>query len=945
MNRLLLKFFNIQRDERGNALIMFAYIFLVIASILIVKPVRNALFLTHAGVEQLPYVFILVACFAVGITYLQAQVATRIRLNRHILFFLSISIGLFFTFWIIFQKGDYSPWAIYLFYIWVALFSVIATSNFWLLANYVFDARQAKRLFGFIGAGAIAGGIFGGYLTNLLANWIGSINMLLFCVLFLGICAIIVVRIWERGARANYSERLVLSKKVSAIERSTNPFQIFFRSRHLAYIAGIIGVGVIVANLVDYQFNAIVSQSILDEDKLTAFFGFWLSNLSILSLAIQIFLTGRITKTFGVIASLIFLPLGIFLGAGCVLVLPALWSAVFIKVTEGSFKQSINRASLELLALPIPSDIKTQSKTVIDVFIDSLATGIGGILLVVVIRFLGFSAQEIGLLIFVLVALWIYFIRLIKPEYVDAFRQAIKKRSVAFEDQTINLDDAAVFESLSAVLLGDNEKQILYVLRFLENSTNPKYVPILKKLLSHTSDEIRLQVLKIIQRFEKDQFLPEVQSLIGDANRDVQVMAIRYIYHATVDGEEQLLSLIQNSDFRVCTAAMLCAAQLNREDSQFRKKIDVQQAFDRFVHSFYENEENPDKRRLMKLNLADIIGIAKDPGLYPFLQDLLKDKALDVVEVAIANAGLTQDPVFIPDLVNHLNTTHVRYYARSALSRYGKNAIEPLRAILTRQDIHPRIRRGILRTLSSIGEQSSVESLFDHLERADFNLRSVIVHSLSKLRSKFPLLRFERKRIENLIDVEVSRYFDNLTVLTVLRTQCPLKIPEPHIHSSEAQYTKVRELLLATLEERLRDSLEMIFDLLGLRYSQRDMSNVLQAIEGPYATQKANALEFLENTMSGRLKDDIMAILDYSMGRETFFFPESMDSGKQLTYVDALRSLLDQDDYWIVGCALHLIAELGRFEPLWMIENLRRHHDDVVRESADYVYARIIEDA
>jgi hypothetical protein len=44
-----------------------------------------------------------------------------------------------------------------------------------------FDAREAKRLFGFIGPGAIAGSIFGGYLTSLLAPYIGSENLLFVC--------------------------------------------------------------------------------------------------------------------------------------------------------------------------------------------------------------------------------------------------------------------------------------------------------------------------------------------------------------------------------------------------------------------------------------------------------------------------------------------------------------------------------------------------------------------------------------------------------------------------------------------------------------------------------------------------------------------------------------------------------------------------------------------
>lgn len=145
------------------------------------------------------------------------------------------------------------------------------------------------------------------------------------------------------------------------------------------------------ANLVDYQFSAIASYVITDEDRLTAFFGFWLSNLSIASLVVQLFLTTRILKTFGVATTLFFLPIGILIGSVTILIAPALWAAVLLKISDGGFKQSINKAGIELLALPVPPEIKNQAKAFIDVFVDSFATGVGGILLLIFIHDLGLS--------------------------------------------------------------------------------------------------------------------------------------------------------------------------------------------------------------------------------------------------------------------------------------------------------------------------------------------------------------------------------------------------------------------------------------------------------------------------------------------------------------------------------------------------------------------------
>ena len=51
-------------------------------------------------------------------------------------------------------------------YIWVGVFSVLAPSQVWTLANYVMTTREAKRSFGFIGSGAILGWIVGGFATR-----------------------------------------------------------------------------------------------------------------------------------------------------------------------------------------------------------------------------------------------------------------------------------------------------------------------------------------------------------------------------------------------------------------------------------------------------------------------------------------------------------------------------------------------------------------------------------------------------------------------------------------------------------------------------------------------------------------------------------------------------------------------------------------------------------
>src|SRR5918995_1778032 len=79
-------------------------------------------------------------------------------------------------FWFLFQTGAW--WASTAFYVMGQLLGILLISQFWTVANLVYDPRQAKRLFGFIGGGAPLGGVAGSALAAN-AERIGSTNLLL----------------------------------------------------------------------------------------------------------------------------------------------------------------------------------------------------------------------------------------------------------------------------------------------------------------------------------------------------------------------------------------------------------------------------------------------------------------------------------------------------------------------------------------------------------------------------------------------------------------------------------------------------------------------------------------------------------------------------------------------------------------------------------------------
>ncbi len=75
-------------------------------------------------------------------------------------------------------------WLFPAFYIWVKIFGVLVPTQIWTLANYVLTTREAKRVFGMVGGGGVAGWIFSGYFSKAMTRSFGTESLLLGMVLF-----------------------------------------------------------------------------------------------------------------------------------------------------------------------------------------------------------------------------------------------------------------------------------------------------------------------------------------------------------------------------------------------------------------------------------------------------------------------------------------------------------------------------------------------------------------------------------------------------------------------------------------------------------------------------------------------------------------------------------------------------------------------------------------
>lgn len=857
MGQLFRKTFGIHQGEELRALLMLAYIFLVISSLLIIKPVSNALFLSQFGVAQLPAAFILVAIFAALVTILYSRLARKLPLNTLVIRSLYTFIICLAVFRVLFYIRPLESLALYLFYIWVAIFALIATSQFWVLANLVFNAREAKRLFGFIGSGGIAGGIFGGYLTNFLAPLIGTENLLFVCIFLLYLCIPITRTVWRRSVEGS-DDFQPPAQELSA-HPLIYPFKLLRKSQLLTLLAGLVGISVLAAKVVDYEFSAVAAASIADQDELAAFFGFWLSNLNIVSLLIQLFITRRVVGVFGVGASLFFLPVGILLGAFAILAFPALWAAVLLKVSDGSLKQSINRSGVELLALPVPTEVKNQAKTFIDVFIDSFATGVGGILLSIFAVGLSFSVRQVGLLIIVLVAAWLYLVVQIRREYIRSFRRKIEREKEFPAHPEPGLAGESVLGGLIRALEKGEETQVLPALKMVKEIQNPALIPSFKKLIAHPSRAVRLEVLENIYFYKNGEFLAEVRGLVNDPDQEIKTRAIEYLFrHSPADPVALAKHYLADEDYRVRGAALLAIARESRKNQALKEIFRIRELIEASIREIPRVQDEA-QAEFTKINCARAIGAVNEPALYPHLHAFLGAASPAVLKAAIVGAAQTGQREFIPALIRCLGNPAVWHYARQALSSFGLNIIDMLASYLENPETEPAIRRNIPRVLASMGVQKSVGVLLRHLDQPDPDIRDAVSKGLSRLRVKFPHLKFDEAQVGRQIDAECGNYLQNLAMLQALAApESPAPQPGEPREGAES-----RQQLEETLGKRLDRNLERIFRLLILLYPSDDIYSAYLGIQKTGAPEvQASALEFLDNLLEPGLKRMIIPILE-----------------------------------------------------------------------------------
>ncbi|MDH3322770.1 MAG: MFS transporter [Flavobacteriaceae bacterium] len=891
------KSFNIREGEIQIALLMQLYIFIVISVLLLVKPTVTALFLTNLGPENLPYGYLLVAVVAVFTSLFYNQLVTKFSIKIIAIATIILFSACFFILSYVVYEQILHSWVLYFYYLSLSLFGVLVTSQFWVIANVVFDIREAKRLFGFIGAGAIAGGIFGGYLTTFLAKFFGNGMVIFVAAAMLLLCLPLILWIWK--IRVNQLNKFIKADRKSAKKNklSGNSWKIVFQSKHLLNLSVIVGISVLVAKLVDYQFSDFSHRAYADSDELASFFGFWFSSFNIIALLIQLFLTNRFMARFGVSTNMLLLPLCLAVGSVLFLIFPELWVLILIKGVDGSFKQSINKAAFELSILPVPFDVKKQAKPFIDVVVDSIATGLAGFLLLFVIKKMNVNSSYITLIIIVCLAVWLFFIYRLRESYFDAFRTNISSLLGVSDKKVKKTSRISSSSAIIQVLKSGDEKGILKILPHLSENLIDAYKPYILNLLDHPSNRVKAEVIKEFYSIKNETALEKIKQLIATNNDDEVVYeAMEYFLMHSAKGQEQVyLGFLNNEKDYIKNAALLCLARASRSNKALEKKYELNERIESQIKEFSEFEEIQRSEEIAALLLT--IGYSGNKRYDHFIDKYLASKEPLLRTYAIKASGLSRSEDFIDKLLHLMPQEAYQKDVIRALQSYGESIVEKLFQKDLNEELENEIRGYVPKIIESFDTDQSVDVLNRLLKSKDVLVRLNAAKSLENMEEHSHHIKISDKKLKSYV-FEESLYFKNtLSAIQSLEKSLNKKGKKPKKGSDAGsdEFT-ARQQLIKHLKAQLDYSLQTIFYLLSIKYLDSDMKIAFKGIKNDTEESRINTIEFLENMLQVDLKNELLPLLEYHFlpDSEANLKLESIPESKILTDIIKERSAVSK---------------------------------------------------
>jgi HEAT repeat protein len=644
----------------------------------------NALFLARFPIDTLPLAYIGAAAVGYVAVMLFSWLERRASFGVLLTVNLGALLALASAFFILRRATD-SDWVVFAMFVVVGpMFNLIAL-GYWGLAGRLFDLRQAKRLFGLVGAGEEVSTIAGLFATPLIVRAIGGPgNLVVFAAAGLA-GSFVTVLLMTRRFRGSLE---AVTPSGPAAPQSRASLSDLLKIRYFLLMAASIVLLNLALYTVDFSFLAQVRARFQGPGELAQFFGIFFGVLKIVELLLKVGVSGPLLTNFGLNAGLLVLPVilaisavlaivvgSLGLGAANFFVLVALAKLVAVTGRTSTFEPSF-RVLYQSVA---PSDrIAYQSH--VEGTARQVAILVVGLALMFFSRGGAINALVLFYLLVPMLGLWILAAVLVHREY-----------------------RVRLFESLKRTVTS-------HVRRPLD---------LLMPYLTSTDVTRRRRALRVIERVEPAALSAALSSAIDSQPAAARIAALECVgSRRLIDLEPKIADVGATHDLSpdVRTALQWATSQL----SDVRALQSNPSRTEALAGS-----ADADERQLA----ATAMGYGR-PQEAARLSVLLWDREPSVRQAALASAGRLGSPEFRPLLVRNLSVAAFAPAAAAALAAIGAPALNDLERAFGQAEQSSAVRRRILRVYRDIGGPDAMALLVARLDAADRTVRRLAIELL-----------------------------------------------------------------------------------------------------------------------------------------------------------------------------------------------------------------------
>ncbi|MBB5696426.1 NTP/NDP exchange transporter [Muricoccus pecuniae] len=363
---------NLRQEEIRPVLIAALFFFCVLTALMLLRPARDALGMQR-GIEGIRWLFIGTALATLAVNPIFGWLVSRLRRLE----FIGATYGFFVLslvgFWALLTIA---PDAVgqgsgQVFYVWSSVFNLFVTMVFWALMADRFSSDQGERLFALISVGGTLGAIFGPWLTARLAEPLGTPSLLLisggFLLLAIATAWLLVRSAPDRHGEASAPAFPAEEERVGG--SAWEGLRAVFRSGYLTAIAGYIMLMTVLATVIYFTRLQMVAAVADSTDARAAILGSIDMWTQVAVLVLQLTLTGKIIKRFGLGVALAILPAVTILGFIGLAIYGSFLVLILLEATSRAVQRGITRPAREALFTVVDREEKFKAKAFTDTFI------------------------------------------------------------------------------------------------------------------------------------------------------------------------------------------------------------------------------------------------------------------------------------------------------------------------------------------------------------------------------------------------------------------------------------------------------------------------------------------------------------------------------------------------------------------------------------------------